>query len=86
MIHMFSPLWSAAVAVRVCATDVASENWIHSRATGAARKKKLWMNEWMTAVISWGLFESWETKALANSYKIDKTEKIDYKMVNFDAF
>ena len=32
-------------AVRVCATDVASENWIHSRATGAARKKT--MNEWM---------------------------------------
>ena len=32
------------------------------------RAKKLWMNEWMTAVISWGLFESWETKALANSY------------------
>ena len=35
-------------AVRVCATDVASENWIHSRATGAARKKNYeWMkNEW----------------------------------------
>ena len=26
-------------AVRVCATDVASENWIHSCTTGAVRKK-----------------------------------------------
>ena len=34
---------SMCSVVRVCATDVASENWIHSRATGAARKKT--MNE-----------------------------------------
>ena len=39
--------WSMCSTVRACATDVASENWIHSRATGAARKKNYeWMNEW----------------------------------------